>query len=229
MAEQLNDKEVEIISYVGLIWLSEGRLTTPEELSEKFDLTLLKVNKIITSDKFKSSLIARGIPTWEANGLSYEQIHLINTLVNPMDHRSERKKLQDMGVSPVKYQGWLKDPKFQAYRNKLHEDLLREAIPDAHRALVENVRRGDLNSMKLLYEMTGRHTSAGPVDLKSTLMRVFEIIAKHVTDQNTLLSIAGDLAKLDQPVNVSVPGQVISSAPVATPQLQARDLSFMEE
>lgn len=208
---QLKGVEVDIIAFIGMHWLSEGRLVSPIEISEKFQLPLNKVNNIITSPQFKKSLYSRGIPSWEAAGLTPEQITVINTLANPMDNRAERKKLESLGVSAAKYQGWKKNPAFEAYRAKLHEDLLREAIPDAHFALVENVRRGDLNSMKLLYEMTGRFTQTGPADLKSTLIRVFEIIAKHITDSNVLLAIANDLKSLDQPVNVV--GSVIQLTP----------------
>jgi hypothetical protein len=221
------DKERQILGYIESEWFLRGVRPTPETLSNKFNMTPKALNTFITRQEVRISLESRGIPLIDGRDLSVEQITVINLMLNMSDTRSERKKLADSNISPRVWEGWKRDPKVRAYMLSRTEDILSGAIPDAHLALVERVRSGDMGALKFYYEMTGRYTgqNAG-MDPKVLLTRVFDIIAKHVQNPIILQAIASEfqlLAGLDQAGNLNsrapVAGEVvqgeISNTPVA--------------
>jgi hypothetical protein len=127
--------------------------------------------------------------------------------MNLSDTRSERKKLSDLGISARTWEGWKRDPVVMEYMRERSEQILGAAIPEAHLALVDKVRAGDMSALKFYYEMTGRYTGQNNgLDPKVLLSKVFDIIAKHVTEPQILQAIASDfqlLAGVDQVGTVS--------------------------
>lgn len=209
----LTPTEREVIGYSEAMWFSRNRLPTPEELLQKFNLTPKKLQAILSNEDVKKSFVERGMPVVAGRDLTPQQITAINTILNVHDRRSRAKRLQEMGINERIWNGWNKDPAFMEYYRECAERILHEGIPEAHVALVENVRRGDISSIKMLYEITGRYTGKDSnVDPRAVIIKVFEVIAKHVQDPSILKSIADDLSlmvALDQPANIS---------PVATPK-----------
>lgn len=222
----LNELERQIIGYCESNWFLRGSLPTPETLSGKFGKTSKWVGEFLQKEEVKSSFTARGIPTIEGRDLSAEQITAINTILNLSDTRSERKKLADLEITARTWEGWKKDPRVREYMRARSEDILNGAIPEAHLALVDRVRTGDISALKFYYEMTGRYTGqqAG-MDPKVLLGRVFDIITKHVQNPIVLEAIAADfkvLAGLDAAANMNnvqapVAGEVIPVAGVNPP------------
>lgn len=196
MAE-LTEVQRSLLSYCEQQWYLRGKLPTPQVLCEKYRLKPSTLNDWLQSEVFKQNFEARGIPTIHANELSVEQLTVINTIMNLSDTRSERKKLADMGISAKQWEGWKRDPVVIDYMRERSNQILAGAIPDAHLALVDKVRAGDMSALKFYYEMTGVYTgqSAG-LDPKVLLTKVFDIIAKHVTDASTLQAIASDFQLL---------------------------------
>ena len=214
----LNEKERNIISYCEQQWFLQGVLPTPETLCDKFKMTHRTINTFLEKEEVKQSFDARGIPTISGRDLTPEQITALNTMLNVYDRRSERKKLQDMGIDPRKWDAWRRDPKVQEYMANRTEQILSGALPDAHLALVERVRNGDLGALKFYYEMTGRYTGQNSaLDIRDLLNKVFEVISMHVKDPQALTAIAGGilgLAGIDQPATMNNELE-ISQIPVA--------------
>lgn len=143
----------------------------------------------------------RGIDLTEARNteaLTAEQLVLANTLLDLSDKRSERNKLKDLRIPTAKYTAWKKDPAFQSYMRQRAEATLGEALPDVHMALVDVAKRGDISGIKLYYEMTGRWSSktVGELNIEFLLMKIIEVIQRHVTDPEKLMAIAEDMAVL---------------------------------
>lgn len=211
--QTLSDKERRLIAYVEQQWFLEGSLPTPETLCEKFNYRPKALKEVLESELVKKSFDARGIPTIEGRELTPDQISAINEILNFSDTRSERKKLADMGISAKTWAGWRNNPAFKEYMLQRTEAILGGAIPDAHMALVERVRAGDMGALKFYYEMSGRYTGQGNgLDPKALLNRVFEIISLHVKDPNVLTAIAGELLGL---TNVDQGSSLNSIPPVA--------------
>lgn len=215
----LSETERRVIATVEESWMSRGTLLTPRQIAEKFGLSEAAASKLLTNDQVREAFKSRGIPETSAAGLTPEQVTAINTVVNPIDTRSRRKKLDDLGVSATKWSGWMKQANFKNYIKLRSEDLLTDAIPEAHMALVDNVMRGDFGSIKFLYEMTGTYDSnKSTVDIPALINRVFDILIRHIADPEILMDIAKELQGLVGSGNLkpAVQGEIMQ-APVAAP------------
>lgn len=195
-------EEYEIVNYVEQEYTLSGRVPSASVIAEKLGHPEVRVAKFTSSDKFREAVKARGIRLSGVSGstdrgvLTEIQLACANTLLDFADTRSDRKKLQDLGISSQTYQGWLKDPAYQAYITQRAENLLPDITSEAHLALIGNVRRGDLGSIKLYYEMTGRWSSktVGELNVEFLLMKILEAVQKHVKDPEAITAIAEELS-----------------------------------
>jgi hypothetical protein len=212
----LTDKEYELITYMEMEYHLRSVLPTLEQCVQTLDITKTDYVKATNKPIFIQAIINRGIKASALNAttkaskvLSTEQMIAINTILDRNDTRSDKKKLADLGINTQTYAGWQKDPVFKQYYIDRCEALFPTMTAEAHRALMDNVARGDLGSIKLAYEMTGRWSSkaVGDLNIEFLLMRVIETISKHVTDPVALAAIAGDLG-------------VFAELPVAAPHAQ---------
>lgn len=215
----------QIIGFCESQWFLRGSLPTPETLSDKFNMTSKAITLFLSRDEVKASFNARGIPIIQGRDLTAEQVTVINLMLNLSDTRSERKKLADSDVTARQWEAWKRDPKVREYMRTRSEDILNGAIPEAHIALVDRVRTGDISALKFYYEMTGRYTGQqSGMDPKVLLGKVFDIITKHVQNPVVLEAIAAEfrvLAGLDSAANLKteppVAGEVVPVAGVNNP------------
>lgn len=137
-----------------------------------------------------------------AENLTPKQLLVANTLLDTIDTRSEKKKLQDLRVSTATYQAWLNDPIFVDYITKRAELLLGPAQADAHLALIDKVKAGDVSAIKYYNDLVGRFspTSSNGVnvnvgvsgsrsDFKALLFHILEIIQDEVDDPKAKIRI----------------------------------------
>lgn len=212
-APVLSDKERNLINYCETEWFLRGSLPTPERLMEKFNLTPKALNKILENETVQASFTGRGMPIVEGRELPIDQINAINEILNTTDTRSQKKKLQDMGISAQQWNGWKQSAQFKAYYKKRVEAIFGDALPDVHMALMDRAVNGDLGALKFYYEVTGHYTGDGKaVDLKMILEQVFRIISVHIKDPSQLAAIGGDLLKL---AGVDSNGTLTNEPPVA--------------
>ena len=197
MSGKLSDLESRIIAYSEREWFSEGRLPTPETLRIKFNLTQKELNGILGNELVVRSFEARGIPTVAGRDLTPDQITAINTMLDPLDGRSYKKRLTDLGLTTKIWDGWKQNVSFKEYYLKRAETILGDSIPEAHAALIDRVQSGDIGALKFYYEITGRYTGKDTaIDIRAIINRIFEIIATHVQDPTQLMAIAHDLKLL---------------------------------
>lgn len=142
--------------------------------------------------------------TWKDKTLSPLQYVTANMMLDMTDQRSEKKKLQDLGVSTQTYAMWKRDPVFNEYIMQRAELVLDDSLPDIHMALADKARMGDVSAIKFLYEMTGRYkqeTASGAAgtsqisDFRTLLIQILEIINEEVDDPETAIRI-GERFKL---------------------------------
>lgn len=230
----LNQVSYDLIVFLEQYYLTHSALPTREaatELGIDPDVYL----KNLKNSEFRTALEGRGVPvgafdlkanselkSWRDFALTEEQLSVANSMLDLTDNRSRRKKLSEFGVSTQQYESWLRDPTFSAYLRSRSESLLSDSQPDAHLALVDRVRSGDMSAIKYFNELTGRYTpvsavtSGGGFDTKMVLIRVVEIMQRHLSDQPLILQqIAQELIELSEgPVRLAAP----TSARVAIPQ-----------
>lgn len=134
----------------------------------------------------------------EKKSLTELQFIAVNVMLDFRDNRSQKKKLADYGISTTQWDGWLQDPVFQDYLQTRAEALLNQNQHEAHLALVDRVRSGDLGAIKYFNQMTGRFTeqSNDQFNPQYVIMRVIEIITLRVQDTELQQVIANDLLAL---------------------------------
>ncbi len=197
-------QEYEIVNFVEQTYLLNRHVPSAEVVAEQLGYSPAMVKGFMAGDQFRKACEARGIRIGGIAGssgkgvLTEQQLACANTILDFADNRSTKKKLADLGVSSQTYQGWLRDPGYQAYVTQRAENLFPDITSEAHLALVDNVRRGDIASIKLYYEMTGRWSSktVGELNVEFLLMKILEVLQKHVTDPAMLQAIGDDLQML---------------------------------
>lgn len=135
---------------------------------------------------------------WQDKTLTPIQLMVANAMLDLVDTRSQKKKLQDMGVSTAQYQMWLKSPVFSDYLKLRAEAMLGENQHEAHLALIDKVRMGDMKAIAYYNEMTGRYTtqsSSTPgtsqvTDFKNLLIKILEIINDEIQEPAAAMRIA---------------------------------------
>ncbi len=98
-------------------------------------------------------------PAYRSKALTPQQLIVANTMLDLIDTRSQKKKLQDLNVTTATFNSWLRDPVFSAYLRDRAEALLGDSMHEAHLALLDKVRSGDTRAITLYYELTNRYVS----------------------------------------------------------------------
>ena len=161
-------------------------------------VTKATISKTVLTDEFKEAMETRGIP-WrpdDYSGISTEQQYVIQILTNPVhEKKTLQQKLRLAGIPYTKYRNWLKQPTFARYLNNITEGMLSEHAGDLHTVLMQKALSGDLNSIKYVHELSGRHdpNRQQVEDLAKIVDKLIEIISQEVKDQETLIRIANKM------------------------------------
>lgn len=201
----LTQDMLEVIGFIEHHWIRYGKFPTVGLMKERYPKFNLKTS--LKHNTFRLALDNRGItiPTdvyltaldnalEPEQELTNDQIQAASTYVNYTDTRSRTRKLQEMGISTTKWNGWLKNPTFRDFLHELSTRNFNDQLSTAHEGLLKAVDRGDTNAVKLYMEMTGRYTanSGQNQNIRVILARVIESIQRHIKDPNTLRAIATD-------------------------------------
>lgn len=193
---------------------------SPELISADTYIPLSEVLEIMGTSEYTEALVRRGLVVPDgapsAVGLLPEQLAAVAVLLDTTDRRTKAAKLKSLGITTQQYSAWRTQKKFSEYAAARAELLFGSALPDAHATLVSSLERGDVNSAKFYYEMTGRYTPARPseVNLEIVLLQVLEIITRNITDPVLLTRIGNELTNI-------IPGQVVPQS--SRPALPSSD------
>lgn len=161
-----------------------SRYLTPEGTPDK---TLTSLNQPSVGEEVSAQ------NDWKNLALTPLQLLTANTMLDLVDQRSDRKKLNDLNVTSKQYQAWLSDPKFSGYMAQRAEALINHgAQHNAMVALLDRVNAGDIQAIKYYHELIGRHqpNSASSrelqeaqralADLNALMVQIVEIIDDEV-------------------------------------------------
>lgn len=220
--EYLTDEERDLVFFIERFHAVTG--VPPEETSMvdylkslNYSTTPVALQEILANSLFIKSMEARGIvlgPRVAKGVLTPRQMAAASTMANYVDRRSDGKKLQDLGISTAEYGTWLQDDNFVNYLQGRVERLLNNTTHEAHLGLIRGVRNGNVQAIKLHYELTGRYNpdKEKAVNLRVILSRVIEVIQKNVKDPEALASIGQELNQIAVEATVS---QTIKGTAVA--------------
>lgn len=213
----LTDNEVKILTYIDQRFWETGGLVSDDKICQDLKLSNQIVKNAWKKPEFRQGLVARGVdltPNATDGLLTPTQIMLANLLMNIGDKRSTREKCELLGVSTQQFTAWMRQPAFAGYLRKRAEHAFSASDYEAYNTLMDQVRGGDMNAVKLFFEMRGIYNPRTQVDINVNVLvtRLVEIVAKHVTDPTVLEAIAHDVEALEMGGSVSPVS--IESSPV---------------
>jgi DNA-binding transcriptional MerR regulator len=198
-------------------WYTDNKLPTVDKVVKETGFPRNEIRTILASLEFQEACANRGIDVnTEAKLLTPTQLALANTLLDFSDMATPAQKLKRLGVSPRQYSAWMKQKAFADYLRTRSEELFSDALPEAHAALVRNLQNGDVSSIKLFYEISGRWSSktAGEVNIEFLMMKILDILYRYISDPETLRLIANELGALANPNVTPIRPELISTPPV---------------
>jgi hypothetical protein len=206
MSALLSKNEWEVLHFIEEQHLKSGQFPALSLISRKTGVDQVTVVEALSNPTMQKSLEARGIQ-WDIvddDRLTARQLSCIQLLLNVTDQRTIKDKLESLGIPQSTYSGWKKQPYFMAAYRQASENLYGESIPEVHRSLIQNAIHGDINSQKLMLAISGRWDTSKSVEgmnVQFVLMKVLEVIQRHVRDKDALEAIAGEFEELLSPNN----------------------------
>lgn len=240
--EALAAEWIQFVTIVDYEW--NLKRLSDERLVEEYGYTEDEIRGLYSNDNVVAALLERGIDVGQIRPtgvhrhakLSPLQLIVANRLLDLTDNRSDKKKIQDSGVTTLQYNAWLADPEFTGYLRERAEGLLGSSQHEILLALMDKVKARDTSAIKLALEITGRHVSQtgssnnGPSqhDVSNLITRVVEIIIDEVEDQPTAMRIAERLQGLVIGARVAgtmeaaaIPKPEIATPREITPEVQS--------
>lgn len=89
-----------------------------------------------------------------------KQIKMAELLINPEDRRTKAEKCKEVGITHKTLWTWMKDPRYVAYVNGHIDQYTNAELSEVWRALIGQCKRGNVQAMKLFFEMKELHPSA---------------------------------------------------------------------
>ncbi|NTZ20922.1 hypothetical protein EXW96_26405 [Paenibacillus sp. JMULE4] len=93
---------------------------------------------------------------WRPNA---RQIKMAELLLNPEDRRTKAEKCKEVGVTPKTLWKWMQDERFVNYVNEQLDKYTNAELADVWRALLMQCKRGNVQAIKLFFEMKMMHPS----------------------------------------------------------------------
>lgn len=182
------------ILFIEEVWHQHHRLPTARDFLDRLSLGNTEVNTLFAREGVQRSLERRGIALPGSEDFTALQLAAINTYLNVYDGRSEAQKLKDLGVTMVKWNGWMKGEKFRSYvMGRASEIFAGETMAVAQHQLSSGVAKGSIRHLRLFFDVQKWEQEKNAVgDTRQFMSRVIETIQRHVSDQETLKLIAAD-------------------------------------
>jgi len=217
-AAGFNEEDLDFVTIVDMHWGVTGVLLTAPVGQDRYGIPIDTYITCMKKPKVKRALAERGISlksleqaspnstgelipqqpdrSWRDASLTPAQLIVANTMLDLIDTRNDRKKLQDLGVSSSTYNNWLRQPEFQKYLRDRAESLIGASQHEAALAMIDKVKSGDPKMIEFFYEYTGKFSrradtsvlsgaasgSLNSENVTSLIQSIIEIIVEEVDD-----------------------------------------------
>lgn len=213
---QLDERQWDFVCYVDQYWRENECFPSDSEIRDGTGVSEKELPSFLADELVLKNLEVRGIDPFKdrpdsvtgkpadrrkgnLSRLSDIQLATVSVLLNPADRRSRTEKLSDLGVTPTQFSGWKKNRIFANYMKKQSNALLSEWMPEIKHSMVNAALAGDYRTQKLILEMTGEYTGVqaqSNVNFQALIMRLVEVVQKHVTDPVALSNIAKEISEI---------------------------------
>lgn len=197
--EFLSEAFIDMVHYVERYHATNGETPNDEQMRKRFNVGEAMLEEFKVSELVQQSLKVRGI-NYPApkDFLNDRQLAGIATMTNYVDRRSDEKKLRDIGITPREWATWLLDDNFAEYLQQRSERMFQNAQHEAHFGLIKGMRNGNVASVKLYNEMSGRHNPDADhqLNIRVLLGGIIEILQLEIQDPIVLHRIATKMMNL---------------------------------
>lgn len=237
-SNELTEFEIQLLTFLDQQYHLTGTLLTAEKAYEEYGIPVKEYENAFKNSTFRDSLSERGVvferltiyddnAKWIAKSLTPTQLLAANALLDLTDTRTNKKKLQDLGISTTKYNAWLKDPVFKDYLAARAKQLIGDNEHEVDLALLDRVRSGDMKAISYYNEFTGRYTpassrtssSSAAIDIGAILVRVIEIVNEEVNNPDEILAISNRLRSLIGANNMANALMMGEDEPIEIPEV----------
>lgn len=157
-------------------------------LRTQFNMTKEKLDALNRSKLFKSALESRGIE--RRSHLTPTQVACISVVTNFADTRPQDIKLEQLGITPEVFQGWLSNPTFKRELAARADEILEVSAPDVLAVLASKARAGNMTAIRTYLEVTGRNQpKQEEMDAKRLVVAIVEAMQTHIKDPEILTAI----------------------------------------
>lgn len=239
MSNELSEFEIQLLTFLDQQYHLTGTLLTAEKAYEEYGIPVKDFEDAFKNSNFRDALSERGVvferltvygdnAKWISKSLTPTQLLAANALLDLTDTRTNKKKLQDLGISTAKYNAWLKDPVFKEYLAERAKQLIGDNEHEVDLALLDRVRSGDMKAISYYNEYTGRFTpvsrqssslSNSNIDVQAILVRVIEIVNEEVNNPKEILAISNRLRSLIGANNMANALMLGEDEPIEMPEV----------
>jgi len=222
--EALTTAEKKLIDYYELQYTLRIHVPTVEEVASYLEIPQTSINYYLNRAPVIKALDKRGIP-WRQHSqteLTATQVAVASTMANFTDERSNKEKLDELGINSATYYAWLNDPQFKNLVESLAERNLGNFKPEAVNQLGKKIQGGHWDAIKYYLDATGAVRGNDAPQSEMLLRMIIEIIQKHVKDEATIIAIANDikLASSNRTLEVATPREITGEV-IEDPELEA--------
>lgn len=214
MVKGLDYPQTEFVLMCQMYFDVTGKLIPPEEASKRYGLDVETYTAILKAPAVEEALVQNGIITRDNPDallpkgavLTPKQLLVANVMLDLIDARPPKKKLQDNGCTTLEWDRWLRQPAFQAYLREKSESVITNGQHEAALALMDRVRAGDPKAIQFYYEYIGKFVPSAKQgttvnvgsnqDTQFIVTQLIEIISEEVTDPDTAARIADRVKNL---------------------------------
>jgi len=118
------------------------------------------IKQFKATEEYRELMLEVGIEVTDVSQMNERQLMALNVVADTTDKRSKTAKLKALGVSSVEWRGWMRQKEFNDSFTAMVSTAVKDAIPMAEIKLAEMAEAGDLNTIKFLFEYTGKYNPA---------------------------------------------------------------------
>jgi len=204
----LSEDQFKALNYTEQVFWLTGDFPSIQQIKDNTPLNGKDAEEYYSHPVVLDCVAKRGLDVNKlvgATSLTAEQLLVANMVLNLQDPNSLRQKLKAVKITPHKYETWMRDPVFAGYIRARAEAMFVSADGAAYAGLIKAVQDQDTAAIKLFFEMRGIYNPRLDlnVNIESVLVKVVEIVSRHVTDKRMLIAIADEIEDVVTPKAIS--------------------------
>lgn len=123
--------------------------------------SITAIKQFKATEEYRELMLEVGIEVTDVTQMNERQLMCLNALADAViTRKSKTAILKEMGISSVEWRGWMRQKEFNESFRSMVSNAVTDAIPQAELKLAEMAEAGDLNTIKFLFEVTGRYNPA---------------------------------------------------------------------